>query len=654
VPELPSRQAGQEPLPGYRLLEQLGRGGFGEVWKCVVSGGLHKAIKFVSGKTRHTTASRSAAEQELEALKFLMAVRHPFILSIERVEHVDGSLVIVMELADKNLQAVLLDHEIAGLPGIPRPLLLNYLREAAEALDVMNFQHGLQHLDVKPHNLFVIGNHIKVGDFGLVHQVGAPGSYHSGGLTPLYAAPELYRQSLSRHSDQYSLAIVYQQMLTGTVPFPSPDPQQLRMQHLTANPDLSALPVHDRAVVGRALSKDPQKRFASCQEFVSALTDGAHAGLSSQAARQVLLTKVRQKLQELDRVSRSSVRPASSLALPCDTPVALTPPDAAAHAPVGPAQPPAPKPRSGVHSLLRRAGEQAEGLASSQLYQRTCVVVPGYRFLECRGQNPLGELWLMEDNRGRQRLGFSLIPLADSQAKRLTEVVTAGHPALPQTDVFWSPAGRLVLVMEPGRRTLRDQFEECQKQGRPGIPRSQLLAWMRAAAEALDQLAAQHGLWHLGLNPGNLLLEGERLLIGDFGLVPLVWMPGGQSAGQVNPRYAGPELVRDGATAYSDQYSLALIYAEMVTGFYPRLKQPNARSGFHRRPPAAVTRSGPPVVPHKVLDLDFLPAEDHAVVARALHDDPFHRFASCTAFVEALEHATLGGALVVPRNSEEI
>ena len=52
--------------------------------------------------------------------------------------------------------------------GLARDRLLNYLREAAEALDVMHSRHHVQHLDVKPQNLFLVSDHVKVGDFGLV------------------------------------------------------------------------------------------------------------------------------------------------------------------------------------------------------------------------------------------------------------------------------------------------------------------------------------------------------------------------------------------------------------------------------------------------------------------------------------------------------
>src|SRR5262249_40483370 len=157
-----------EPIPGYRLIAPLGRGGFGEVWKCEAPGGLLKALKFVHGGL-HALDQIAPAEEELRAIQHVKTIRHPFILSMERVEVVRGELAIVFELADRSLADVLVAERAAGRgPGIPREVLLAYLREAAEALDVMHVRHGLQHLDIKPQNLFLVSNHVKVGDFGLV------------------------------------------------------------------------------------------------------------------------------------------------------------------------------------------------------------------------------------------------------------------------------------------------------------------------------------------------------------------------------------------------------------------------------------------------------------------------------------------------------
>src|SRR6478672_2307027 len=129
-------EANSEPIPGYKLIERLGGGGFGEVWKCEAPGGLHKAIKFVFGTLEMAGDSGHRAEQELKALSRVKTVRHPYILSLERFDIIDGQLLIVMELADRNLWDRFRECQAAGLPGIPRDELLRYVEETAEALDL--------------------------------------------------------------------------------------------------------------------------------------------------------------------------------------------------------------------------------------------------------------------------------------------------------------------------------------------------------------------------------------------------------------------------------------------------------------------------------------------------------------------------------------
>src|SRR5262249_38760244 len=95
------------------------------------------------------------------------------------------------------------------------------------------------------------------------------------GVTPIYAAPETFGGKISRHSDQYSLAIVYQELLTATRPFNGRNIRQLALQHMSEQPDLRPLPEGDRAAVARALAKDPDERFPNCLSFIRALEAGS-------------------------------------------------------------------------------------------------------------------------------------------------------------------------------------------------------------------------------------------------------------------------------------------------------------------------------------------------------------------------------------------
>lgn len=267
------RHPGQEPIPGYRLLEPLGSGGFGEVWKCEAPGGLLKAIKFVHGARDQVTEDQTL-EQELRSLGHVRTIRHPFLLALDRVEVIDGQLVVVAELAERSLHDLLEECHRGGLFGIPRDGLIAGLREAAEALDLLGSGHGLQHLDVKPRNLLLMGGHVKVGDFGLVSRLDGAGRGQTAPISPAYAAPELFQGTFSKASDQYSLALAYHELLTGQLPFRGKNPRQLALQHARAEPDLDRLPEADRPVLARALAKDPAQRWDSCAEFVQALAGG--------------------------------------------------------------------------------------------------------------------------------------------------------------------------------------------------------------------------------------------------------------------------------------------------------------------------------------------------------------------------------------------
>ncbi len=259
-------QPGYEPIAGYVLEERIGRGGFGEVWRAEAPGGIKKAVKFVFGDR-----AEYRAEQELKSLERIKGVQHPFILTLERFEVVDDRLVIVTELADGSLDEVFQQRRKQGSCGIARQSLLTYMRDTADALDYLHQLYKLQHLDIKPANLLIVGGRVKVADFGLLKDLRDVECSVIGGLTPIYAPPELFDGRPSLHSDQYSLAVMYQELLTGTRPFSGRTIAQLATQHIHNAPNLKPLPPSDRPVVARALEKSPERRFQNCSSFVDAL-----------------------------------------------------------------------------------------------------------------------------------------------------------------------------------------------------------------------------------------------------------------------------------------------------------------------------------------------------------------------------------------------
>lgn len=271
-------KSGSEPIPGYTLRKRLGAGGYGEVWLADAPGGLQKAIKLIYG-----TVDQSHATSELRSLQRIRQVYHPFLLSIERIEIVDSQVVIVTELAENSLLDRFEQCRRKGAPGIDRAQLLDFMRDAADALDFLSQKHALQHLDVKPGNLLIIADRIKVADFGLIKDLHDQNQSLVSGLTPTYSAPEIFDGRPDYRSDQYSLAIVYMEMLTGQVPFNGKSTGELARQHLTQAPNLESLPPADRAVVARALSKNPLDRYGTCRLFVEQLLKTRGAVLPAQS-----------------------------------------------------------------------------------------------------------------------------------------------------------------------------------------------------------------------------------------------------------------------------------------------------------------------------------------------------------------------------------
>src|SRR5262249_798418 len=154
----------------------------------------------------------------------------------------------------------------------------------------------------------------------------------------------------------------------------------------------------------------------------------------------------------------------------------------------------------------------------------------------------------------------------DDAAERLRSIE---HPGLLPAETVRHTFNRLAIITVPTPETLATRLQECRAQRLPGIPRDELLARLRGAAETLDALHQAHDIEPLGLNPRNLVLLDDELRVADFGLVALLWLPAGQDAGHFNARYSAPELLGRSSVpnlAHCDQYSLALMYHELLTG----------------------------------------------------------------------------------------
>jgi serine/threonine protein kinase len=242
------------------------------VWESTSPEGRRVALKFMS--TQHT----SATARELRALRSLHALEHPCLLKCSDVWCIPGYVVIGMELAEASLLDLFLLyaddlHEVMS-PGS----ILRHLNHAAHALDFLNARRhlfdgrtvGFQHGDIKPNNIMIVGDTAKLADYGLATPTHGPSSPCHRHGTYDYLAPEVFRGTLTDWSDQFSLAVTYVVLRTGTFPYP-PVPKKPSPNFMRDAPDLSGLASGEQPIVARALSGTPQSRFPSCVEFVRAL-----------------------------------------------------------------------------------------------------------------------------------------------------------------------------------------------------------------------------------------------------------------------------------------------------------------------------------------------------------------------------------------------
>ncbi len=292
---------GDEPVPGYRLSSLLGWGRFGEVWKVSAPGGFEAALKIISLSNRHGV-------KEYRAIRLFKQVRHPNLVPLmglwlkdkhgnfidEEVVEESGDLqgqaaelILAMGLGDRNLSDRLKEcQEQLKLPGIPGWELLDYMEQTATVLDFLhqpihNFGQGpqaIQHCDVKPQNILIVGKATQLCDLGVARVLEDPRATAAMG-SAAYISPECV--SLGRPSfatDQYSLAIAYTELRTGVLPIEARSIAAAYMAHMQGKLVLSRLPRSEQHVIRKATALDPRERFADVRSMVQALEQAMREG----------------------------------------------------------------------------------------------------------------------------------------------------------------------------------------------------------------------------------------------------------------------------------------------------------------------------------------------------------------------------------------
>jgi serine/threonine protein kinase len=263
---------GSRPLEGYTIKRGIGKGGFGEVYFATSEAGKEVALKHVERNL----------EVELRGVGQCLNLKHPNLVDLYDIRYDDlGEAWVVMEFVSGHSLKDALDHNPSGMP---REQVEHWFRGIAAGVQYLH-DHGIVHRDLKPGNIFDDGGVVKIGDYGLSKfiscsrrsgQTESVGTFH-------YMAPEIGKGIYGKEIDTYALGIILYEMLTGRVPFEGESSQEIIMKHLTADPDLSVVPAPYRAIIQKAMQKDPQQRFSTVADMV-AMLDIARNGAPSKLA----------------------------------------------------------------------------------------------------------------------------------------------------------------------------------------------------------------------------------------------------------------------------------------------------------------------------------------------------------------------------------
>lgn len=269
----------------YQYVRRAGRSALGETWLVQRAEGPQHAVKLVVG------------DWELSNYSRLTVHRHPFLMSWDRCEVVNGDLLLSRYWSEETLADYLLSPGQARQGELSRAILLRHLEETAEVLDFLHHKAQMIHGAVKPSNVGLLHNHVKLLDWGLLTcEALRRKAWNLDDL--MLVAPEQLRGELLPQSDQYALACIFAKAMTGQPlrGFATLE-EYFQVTQQSERPELTFLSADDRQVVSRAWQRDPRARYGSCQEFVRLLIQNPMTPRPEPAAERIVIPE--QKTREV-------------------------------------------------------------------------------------------------------------------------------------------------------------------------------------------------------------------------------------------------------------------------------------------------------------------------------------------------------------------
>jgi len=626
----------------YRVLERLGGGGMGVVYKAWdLSLERFAALKLLHalGDADDTLKRRFLREARIASM-----LDHPNICTVyEAGESADGRLFIAMTLCDGES----LERALRRGP-LPPAQALAVATQLADALGSAHGK-GVFHRDLKPGNVMLAGGGRAVlVDFGIAWLSDQTRLTRVGDVmgTAAYLAPErLLGAAADARSDLWSLGVVLYEMVTGSRPFRDTDGSALMAAILERGFEpmsslLPGVPPELERIVARSLAKPPADRYQGARELGADLRAAAAALAALPPAGPAGTGNT---VTELDEATLRELpgAPLGAAGVARDDTAPHPGLPAVVHADSAPTADAMPVVRGGDGARgggARGGGDGARGGGDRAFLRGGSAwvgrAVSHYRILEHLGGGGMGIVYRAEDTRLGRAVALKFLPPEltrdpEAKARFLQEARAASaldHPNICTIHEIGETAdGQLFLAMACYRgATLKRRLA-----GGP-LPFAEVVDLGLQICRGLAE-AHRHGIVHRDVKPANLMVTGDGVVkILDFGIAKLAGAAAITRAGALlgTPGYMSPEQARGGEVdARTDLWSLGAVLYEMAAGRRPfpgDAPQAVLYSLFHDEP-ATLARLRPDTPPSL-----------ERVVARLLSKDPRHRYQSADEAAAAL------------------